>query len=733
MQQQRSTNPPQALKLGMLNVVPNSVLIEQEQAEAQRRADIRQNRPEIVGLAAHVQSCWQAAKQAKQPIEKRMLKCARAIKGEYEPEVLADIREVGGAEVYMMLTAEKCRAASSWIRDILMQPGEEPWGIDPTPMPDLPPEVAEDVARRVQMEALSLLQQDVQMFQQVTGQAATHQDVEEYLAEVQPQIMERFKTIYDEQLQAMTKEAKLRANRAEARMKDIAVESNFSDALDEAIDDITGSLAGFIYGPLVIKKKQLGWKQDGTGQSRPEVIEKLSMVFRRISPFDVYPSPSATSIEDGDIIIKHRMTRKSLRAMIGVKSFDDGAIRNVLNNYGHGMTNWLAMDNEQTRERLEDRGQVVSDPSGKIDVLQYFGSVQGRLLIHHGVPIERVPDPLAEYDAEVWLCGSYVLKATLNGDPLGRKPLYKASFENVAGSFWGRGVPEMIEDCQRIANSAVRNMVDNMGLASGPMAGVDVGAMPEGEDITDMHPWKIFQFNMKNVPTGRAPIWFFQPNSNVSELMKVYEFYSGQADSQSGVPKYSYGTGKTQGAAGTSSGLAMLISNAARGIKAVIRNMDKGVIRPPVVALYDWVMLYQPDPALQGDCKVVARGSSALVAKEQQAVRRNEAMQIVLNSPPVLQMIGPEGLAEFLRKFFQSLDIGADDIVPRKEEIAAQNNKDMIIQQLTMQLQQLQQMLGGGQQQNIQQEQPQQIPLGRAVNEAGAVQGGMDANLFPGG
>ncbi|WP_319764509.1 hypothetical protein [Maridesulfovibrio sp.] len=728
---QAVTGQPTGFKKGMLSVIPNSVLEEQEKAEAQRRTDLRQSRPEIVGLAAHVRTSWQAAKQAKQPIEKRMIECARARKGEYDPMDLAEIQSTGGSEVYMMLVDEKCSGAASWIRDILMQPGEEPWGIDPTPMPDLPPEIAEDIAKQVQIEAMQMLQSDVEMYQQITGQQATHQDVEDRLRDIQPQIMERFKTLYDDNLRAITKEAKKRADRAEAKMRDIAVESNFKDALDEMIEDIVEQPAGFIYGPLVVRKKQLEWRQDETGKSHPHVAEKLVLTFRRISPFDVYPGPSATSIEDGDIIVRHRMSRKALSSMIGVKSFDDDAIRQVLDHYSSGMTNWLAMDNETTREQLEDRGQVVSDPSGKIDVLQYFGSVQGRMLIMHGVPTERIPDPFAEYDAEVWLCGSYVLKATLNADPLGRKPIYKASFRNVAGSFWGRGIPELIRDCQRTANATVRSMINNMGLASGPMVGVDVSAMDPGEDLTELHPWKIFQFNMENKPSGQAPLWFFQPNSNVGELMKTYEFFSNEADNKSGVPKYSYGTGKTQGAAGTSSGLAMLISNAARGIKGVIRNMDKGTIRPPVEALFDWVMLYQPDPALQGDCKIVARGSSALVAKEQQAVRRNEAMQIILNSPAVLNMIGPEGLAEFLRGFFQALDIGADEIVPRKEVIAAQNNKDMIIQQLSAQNQQLQQVLGGGQ---APQGQPQQqLPMGRAVDDAGAVQGGMEANLFPGG
>lgn len=732
MQQDFTDKPrPQALKLGLLSVVPDSALMEQEKAESAKRANQLQTRPEVRGLAAHVHACWQAAKQAKQPIERRMLMCQRMRKGEYEPDHLLDIKQKGGSEVFMMLPDEKCSAAASWLRDILLQSGEEPWGIEPTPIPDLPQEIVQEVGQQVQLEVMQSLEADVSAFQQTAGIEATHQDVEERLRDIQPEVMKRFKTLYDERLQAEIKEAKLRANRAETKIKDIVIESSFEDALDEAIEDIVTFPCGFVQGPLVVRRKSLAWEQDETGQSHPKVVNKLVFSFKRISPHDVYPSPSSTDIDDGDLNIKHHMTRKDLDSLIGVPHFSAPAIRKCLQHYSSGMTNWLALDNQMTRERLEDRGQVISDPSGKIDVLQFYGSVQGRMLIMNGVPAERIPDPLAEYDAEVWLCGPYVLKATLNGDMLGRKPVYKASFRKVAGSFWGRAIPELIKDCTTTANAAARNLIDNMGLASGPQVGVDTGSMPPGESIESMYPWKIWQFDMKDATANKNPIWFFQPNSMTAELMKVYEFFSAEADNKTGIPKYSYGTGKTQGAAGTSSGLAMLMNSAARGIKGVIRNIDRGITCKSLTVLYDWVMLFMPDPALQGDCKIVARGSSALIAKEQQAVRRNEAMQIILSSPAVLGMIGPEGLAEFLRKYFQGLDVGADDIVPRKEEIAAQNNKDVIIQQLSEQVQQLQQLIGQNPQMIPQGQQA--LPIGREVDGAGSVQGGMEANFFPRG
>ncbi|OEU70341.1 MAG: hypothetical protein BA863_07825 [Desulfovibrio sp. S3730MH75] len=719
---------PQALKLGMLSVIPNAVLEQQEQDKARKDAESRQSSPEITALSAHVRAFFQSAKDAKRPIEKRMLDCLRARKGEYPPTKLLDIKAHGGSTIFMKLTDEKCSAAESWLADILMQPDEHPWGIKPTPVPDLPPELSEEIALRVRSEVMGHLKNEVAQHQQETGQAVTQGQVEERLEELQPKIKERFKTLYDEIHQEELKEAKLRAKRTETKLADIVVESNFEDALAEVITDICTFPNGFLMGPIVEKKKELAWNKDENGASVPKSVEKLVLTFRRISPLDVYPAPSSVNPEDGDIGIRHKMTRKGLRALIGVPHYNEQAIRAVLENHSSGFQNWIGFDNQTERDQLEDRGSVISDPSGKIDVLQYLGSIQGRMLIMNGVSADRIPEPLAEYDAEVWMCGNHVIKAVLNGDPLGRKRIYTASFRKVPGSFWGQGIPELIDDIQEAANAAARNLVNNMGIASGPQVGVDTSTIPAGEDIEDVYPWKVWQFDMANAQSTRPPMWFFQPNSMTAELLKVYEFFSSEADNKTGIPKYSYGTGKTQGAAGTSSGLSMLMSAAARGIKAVVRNIDRGIIGQSIETLFQWVMIYQPDPALQGDCKIVARGSSALIAKEQQAVRRNEAMQIIASSPAVLEIIGPEGLAEFLRTYFTGLDCGADEVVPRAEEIAARNNKDAIIQELTGQIQQFQQALEQGQPQ-----QPQGLPVGREINGAGSVTGGMEANLFPRG
>ena len=85
--------------------------------------------------------------------------------------------------------------------------------------------------------------------------------------------------------------------------------------------------------------------------------------------------------------------------------------------------------------------------------------------------------------------------------------------------------------------------------------------------------------------------------------------------------------------------------------------------------LIDWLMIYDKNPLLfQGDIKIMAKGSTSLVVKEQVQVRRNEFFQVLLH-PAVLNVIGPMGLSEVLREMIKGLDFNTDRIVPPADEM----------------------------------------------------------------
>jgi hypothetical protein len=144
--------------------------------------------------------------------------------------------------------------------------------------------------------------------------------------------------------------------------------------------------------------------------------------------------------------------------------------------------------------------------------------------------------------------------------------------------------------------------------------------------------------------------------------------------------------GHTPGASRTSSGLSMLISNAGKGIKQVISNIDQNVIIPAIERLYHDNIRYSEDPDLVGDVNINARGASSLVVKEAEAIRRNEFLQLVLNSPVAQQIVGMDGAAELLRDAATNLNANPDRIVPDRQRMTQMQQQQQVIAQLQQQL-----------------------------------------------
>ena len=96
--------------------------------------------PEYSSLASHIIKVFETNKDAKSDsgIEDEIFDSLRDYNGQYSPADLTKIAMEGGSEIFMNLTATKSRAAMSWIRDILINPNEDPFTVVPTPIPTLP-------------------------------------------------------------------------------------------------------------------------------------------------------------------------------------------------------------------------------------------------------------------------------------------------------------------------------------------------------------------------------------------------------------------------------------------------------------------------------------------------------------------------------------------------------------------------------------------------------------------
>ena len=678
--------PPTAAQAAPTPTAPQSMnngvisfrTLKQIDDESRTKAEAAQAQVHIKSLASYVRNCWSAAKMAKHDVELRMLRAMRQRAGQYEPEKLAGIKEQGGSEIYMMLTATKVRGASALLRDAILGSGtDKPWTIDSTRVPDIP----HDRLEEAKQEAIEFV---TELY--MNGQQPS------------PQQMREAAQMIKDRLQAeIVEESKEAINKVEDKMEDQHQEGNFINALSEFLDDLATFPSAIMKGPVVRRKSTLKYNDQ---TSQVEIGEELLLEWERIDPFKAYPAPHASNINDGFFIEHHSLTKESLTELIGVDGYDEASIRAVLQDYGRGgLHEWLAVDS--ARANLEEKRSVwmTVDPEKLIDALQFWGAVEGRLLLEWGMKEKQIPDPAKMYYVEAWLIGNYVIKAALNPHKLGHKPYFKTSFEKIPGRFWGNAPPDLVADCQDMCNAAARALANNMGIASGPQVWVDVSRLPAGEDVTQMYPWKIWQVERDQTGATGQPMGFFQPETHAPELMAVYEKFAILADEYSGIPRYMTGGEGTGGAGRTASGLSMMITNAGKTIKQVISNIDHDVLTPLLTYQYIYNLMFSDDPELKrGDIKIVAKGAMALQVKDTAQVRRNEFLQVTAN-PIDMQIVGLPGRAAVLREVAKNLDMDVDEIVP-SQAVIRQKARQAELQQQMAAAQQAQQQpaVGGGEQ-----------------------------------
>ena len=635
----------------MLRVLNNQQLGEIEKKEAEVKAAIQTesqaNNPVVSSLAAYVRKCWESAKQAKIPIERQILRNMRQRRGEYEPEKLAAIKAMKSSDVFMKITGVKCRYAKDWIIDILFQPGTKPFDIEPTPLPEVPPWIENRVRARVLQVKLS------ELVQGAAGDPAIMQELPALIRQEMPAILESIQ-------KEISAEAKVVAEKMKDKIHDQLVEGNFYEALAEAIPDVILK-TGFIEGPIYRKVKSKRLQPDPqTGKMRLVVEDKIVAEYERFSPLDAYPASDANSLDDGYFIKKTAYTGAQLSSLIGVSGFSEPAIRAVLDEYGKGgLKEWTGIETE--RAEAENKDPSVAWDSTKIDCLVFYGDVQGKDLREWGMTEQEIKDPQIFYPAQGWLIGNHVIKAMLNPDPLGRKNIYKASFDESDGSFWGNGLPEWIPDVQDVCNACARHIVNNVGMGAGPMVEINDDRCPGGGDPQPFRVWRVTESQMGN---DAPAIRVYQINMVADKLLLIYEKFSGIADEHSGVPAFAHGGQDVKGAGDTASGLSMLMTSAARAIKGVIKTIDGKIIEKAVERQYDLNIEKVENAALVADFKIQAKGSSSLIAKEQQAVRRNEFLNTVSSRASLSNIVGYEGLKYLVKDSARAMELDPDKVVP---------------------------------------------------------------------
>jgi len=645
----------------------------------------------LSGLEGYIQSLLTSAQNQKisNGIKDVLDRCLRMKKGQYGDEVAKAINSTGMSSVFMPLTSQKITTAAAWISDIVQPDNDFVWKIEPTPIPEIDNEA---MIEAVKSETMKYFEKRMQ------------EQAEAGLPPPDP--MEAFKysaEMYD-QLEAMeVKEARISCDRMTRVIKDQFIEGGFGEALSDFIVDLCTYPCAILKAPVIRKEMMItGFTPaEPNGGGREAIIESRIMpTYERVSPFDFFPGANTSSPNRGYIFQRSRMYRNEIQKLKGLPNYSSAKIDEALNLYGAGGLRSLEIQ-DYPRESMEGKQPVMSASNGDatIDVWEFWGSAPGNLLKQFGV---KDIDENEEYEVMAVQIGGIVIKCVLNSDPLGRRPYFVTSWEKDSETIWGSGLPQKMEAIQGICNSCIRALDNNLSISSGPQILVNTAMLPAGEDIQRMYPFKVWQYVDKGGNAGK-PFDFFQPNSNSTDLLGIYGNLKTEADDVTSIPRYAQGVaeGAMRGAAGTARGLSMLMSAASKNIKYVINNIDKDIVKPILMRMYEWNMMYNDKEAIKmGDVKVRPSGAIGVMIAEQVQAERQQFLNLASSNEAIQQMIGRQGFAKLLRAIVKDLDFPDNMIIPSENEIeeqgkiAEQEQKNAMQQQ--EQMMQMQAMGQGG-------------------------------------
>lgn len=623
-----------------------------EQAERIKREQ------DLNALGTKLDRLAQEQVSARQQLETRWLQDLRQYHGEYTPDELSKMERNKSSKVFVNITRNKTRAAIARMSDMLLPNDDTNFGLKPTPVP------ATSATDQAPMQAD--LQQPGRM---PDGMPTPGMDPELGMGtQLQPapgqQDQEPAKT-EQEQAQEQADEA---ARKMQQQIEDDFAEANYNAHTRDVIEDACKLGTGFLKGPTVVNRTRRAWITDPrTGQSVMEIQEELRAGLERVDPWDAFPDMSATNMAEAEFFFERKLlNRKQMRELADLP----GVMLHQLRR---------ALEDDEGRHIAEDRRHELREITGvdtvtndkKYELWEYWGPIDKDELRACGCE-DIDDDPLIEYTGCVLMVGGHVIKAALNPLETGDLPYSVFNWEEDGASIFGFGVPYLMRQPQKVVNAAWRMMMDNAGISAGPQIVLKKRAIKPQDNDWTLRPNKVWE-DTGDEPVGNA-FATYQINNNQRDLFAIFESAQRLADTETNLPILLQGEGMGQGAgAKTFGGMQMLMNNSNIVLRSATKNFDDGVTTPTVRRFYDYHMLYTDRPEIKGDFDIVAKGTSVLIAREEQQEKLMMLSQVAGQNPKFASMTNWNGL---YREILRSLQVPVDSVSYTDEQLAQKQENE---------------------------------------------------------
>lgn len=413
-------------------------------------------------------------------------------------------------------------------------------------------------------------------------------------------------------------EAERKAKKAESRVDDWLQECQYHAELRKMFDDAAKLGSGVVKGPVPVKRRVSMWERDEAGVDILVMKEEIKPATMRIDPWNLFPDYPACgeSIHNGSFIWEYdQISERKLEDLKGLPGYIDSQIAKCLEEGPTGKG-----DGSQRTDMQARSSKTL------YDIWYFHGMIKAEELMAAGCDCGE--DRKSTYPAKLTMVNDRVINAALNPLDNGAFPYDIIPWKRRPGMPWGMGLARQVRTPQRIVVGATRRLMDNAGLASGPMIVVRRGTVPQN-GVWEIEPLKVWEEGDETAGQAGPPVSSVVIPMMQVELTNIIQLGMKMAEDVTGMPALMQGQ---QGSApDTVGGMTILNNNANAVLRRIARAFDACITEPHIRRYYAWLMQYGEDPDEKGDFQIVARGSTALVERDIQSREMITVLQLCLN------------------------------------------------------------------------------------------------------
>lgn len=576
-------------------------------------------------------------------LDQLIAECDNRYNGKYSDEELEGLEETA-MRVKLGMTGMLTRTALTWLEGAFSNAMDRPWGIEPTPIPSLPPELKKRVDEAIVMHTTDML--------------TARQNGKMLNPEAEKNFVKQLKNTANTKAFELAREA---TNGMVKKIEDQLIESRWRDVFHDFLLDFVkypfAVIKGPLYGPMV--------KHEWDGE---DYVEKVvdGYYAESIDPSDIFWSPDSKTLKSGKAII-HRDTY-SASDILALRDHEDVVkdhIKLVL-----GFSNPEASI-EADQYKAERIGTTTDSTKQLYTVYNFYGLLTGTELLEFAtldelsdIDVNDFEDPDKEFETErfgkispfktyevfAMVCRGYTLLVRIQQSLKQSRPFHSASSYPRDKGIVGSCVPLIVSDLEDGLNANFSGSMYNMYMSSGPIIEVSAESFVGKEAPDVIKPWSVHTVSRSRMASNNntQAITYRTIPSNLQSNLAFENNLWDKAHNVSGLPRTMYGEG--QGSPRTLGAFSLLYASATKTIKMMIAEIDHDVMEPFIEQMYHMIMLYDEDKSIKADARVRVRGSQGIIAAEQKQARPLELAQALA---PLLAQLGPEKATPIVEKFLK--------------------------------------------------------------------------------